>query len=98
MLNSKDNYGNIQCTQCGLVYYAKIKFNIEDLYTDTKCPVCGTKKGLYVGETIEDFYEFYNVNEDPRYYNYKQKLFTILNYIIENDKKEYDKNGKGKVT
>lgn len=71
MLNSKDNYGNIQCTQCGHVYYAKITSNIEDLYTDTKCPVCGTKKSLYVGETIEDFYEFYNVNEDPRYYNYK---------------------------
>ena len=72
MLNDKDNYGNVQCTQCGHVYQTKRKVNIEDLYVNTKCPLCGTKKGLYVGKTIEDYYEFYDVNKDSRYYNYKK--------------------------
>lgn len=65
--HSEDNY--VQCTQCGYIYQIKFKLNSEDIYTDSKCPVCCNKRALSIGkDLLLDKYELYDPYLDDRYY------------------------------
>lgn len=60
----------IQCSRCGHIYNTNQFLNEDDTYIDSICPKCGNSRGLFVGNNIIDMYELYDVNVDPRFYNY----------------------------
>lgn len=61
-----------QCEQCGKIYKTNVShLNDLDLYIYLYCEECKTQtKQLYCGENIEDKYLYYDLNSDPRYYEY----------------------------
>ena len=64
----------VQCQNCGYIHKVKGFFNIEDLYIQEKCPKCrGETTHLLCGSEEDDLYLTYNLNMDPRYYNYNTK-------------------------
>lgn len=60
----------IQCQTCGKIYLTPYEIEIDKLYIIADCPHCGMATGLNLGDKEEDVYEFYNINVDPRFYNY----------------------------
>ena len=65
----------LQCQNCGKLYKQKLQYNIEeDVYIQTHCPGCRDETThLICGEDENEIYSLYNLNTDPRYYNYKTK-------------------------
>lgn len=64
----------VQCQGCGYIHKIKGFFNIEDLYVQVKCPKCrGETTHLLCGNKEDDLYMTYNLNVDPKYYNYNTK-------------------------
>ena len=65
----------VQCQGCGRISKIDIDYDIEnDLYVKIDCPECRDKTThLLCGNKEEDLYLTYNLNIDPRYYNYKTK-------------------------
>lgn len=60
----------VQCSKCGEIHETQQFFLNDDTYVDDICPKCGNNRGLFVGNNISDMYELYDVNVDPRFYNY----------------------------
>lgn len=72
-MNNKHRY---QCQVCGNLQWSEIPFYIEDeLFTNLKCGHCKRETNhLYVGgDDGLDLYEMYNINVDPKYYQYNTK-------------------------
>ena len=71
-MNNKHRY---QCQVCGKLQWSEIPFYIEDeLFTNLKCGHCKRETNhLYVGDDGLDLYEMYNINVDPKYYQYNTK-------------------------
>lgn len=68
-MSEKSGSKYIQCTKCGHVYIIDEDLSlIDDMYVNTRCPRCKNKKGLNLGNDIDDYYELYNLNLDERYY------------------------------
>ena len=64
----------LQCQSCGKLHKQEIKNNIEDIYIELRCPGCKDKTThLICSEDESEIYYLYNLNADPRYYNYKTK-------------------------
>ena len=72
MLRSKDMIEYVQCSQCGRVYSAQQKHNVESLYVDEICPFCNARRGLYIGTDLNDFYALTDITLDSRYYEYSK--------------------------
>lgn len=65
-----------QCGHCGSIHSVDLNGCkiIDDLYTILYCPDCHIKtKHLLCGDKEEDIYITYNLNIDPRYYEYRTK-------------------------
>lgn len=64
-----------QCQQCGHIHRVRIRFDIEnDVYVTLECPRCrGSTEHLWCGRDEIEIYTMYNVNVDPRYYDYTIK-------------------------
>ena len=64
----------VQCQECGELHKQDIRHSIEDIYITLHCPRCrdGTTH-LICSEDESEIYSLYNVNADPRYYNYTAK-------------------------
>lgn len=60
----------VQCQNCGKVYKFPRIVARDKLYVQSYCPECGAETALNLGNKEEDIYELYNVNIDPRYYEY----------------------------
>lgn len=58
----------VQCQNCGRVFYIDKNVSVEELFVKAVCPQCGEQKALNCGNSIEDIYEFMNINLDIRYY------------------------------
>lgn len=70
-----DKKGYFQCQCCGSIHRDKLSFNIEDVYTQARCPRCrGETKHLWVGDQPEDWYLYYDPVCDPRYYQYDKTI------------------------
>lgn len=68
--------GYFQCRCCGSVNYIKTKDKPKEngIYIDLWCSKCkDVTQQLNCGEDLSDWYELYDLNNDPRYYNYKTK-------------------------
>lgn len=65
----------VQCQNCGKLHKKQIQYNIEeDFYIKAYCPGCrDDTTHLICSEDEGDIYHLYNLNTDPRYYNYKAK-------------------------
>jgi Zn finger protein HypA/HybF involved in hydrogenase expression len=64
----------LQCQCCGELHKKKVEYNIEDIYIQEECPRCRDETThLICGEDEWEIYHLYNLNTDPRYYNYKTK-------------------------
>ena len=65
----------VQCQSCGELHKQKIQYNIEDdFYIKVRCPGCRDETThLICSEDESEIYHLYNLNTDPRYYNYKTK-------------------------
>ena len=68
--NGKKECTYIQCQTCGEIYQIRHEVPIDKLYVMCECPICGSLKGLNLGNDKEDIYYYYNTNLDDRYYNY----------------------------
>ena len=62
-----DNKKYAQCTNCGLKQEVYIKTREDDIYVNMTCPRCGNKRFLLC---YDDYYKYYDVNLDERYYSY----------------------------
>jgi DNA-directed RNA polymerase subunit RPC12/RpoP len=65
-----------QCMNCGALYWIEDPPNIneDELYTKIRCKCCKQETNhLWVGERPEDLYIYYDLNKDPRFYNYNTK-------------------------
>ena len=63
-----------QCQSCGELHKRTIEYNIEDIYIKLNCPGCKDNTvHLICSEDENEIYHLYNLNADPRYYNYKTK-------------------------
>jgi formate dehydrogenase maturation protein FdhE len=67
--------GWMQCQNCGELHKMEIhSLSEDDLYITTHCPRCRDEtKHLWCGKDKEDVYMYYNLNADPRFYNYNTK-------------------------
>jgi hypothetical protein len=64
----------VQCESCGALHKESIQYNIEDIYIKLHCMGCRDETThLICSEDESEIYTLYNVNADPRYYNYKTK-------------------------
>ena len=64
----------VQCQYCGELYKKTIEYNIEDIYIKLDCPGCRDETThLICSEDENEIYALYNLNADPRYYDYKTK-------------------------
>jgi hypothetical protein len=65
----------VQCQECGRIHQVDIEYDIEnDLYVKINCPECRDETThLLCGDKVGDLYLTYNLNIDPRFYNYKTK-------------------------
>ena len=75
-LNVMNKGQQYQCQICGALQWSKESFDIEgDLFVKMKCKHCHeTTSHLWVGENETDVYEMYNVNADPRFYQYGKTI------------------------
>lgn len=64
-----------QCMNCGVLHWLEDPPKVDDeLYTKLKCKCCKrVTKHLWVGDKPEDLYIYYDLNKDPRFYNYNTK-------------------------
>lgn len=60
----------VQCQTCGRIFQIPYTVEIDKLYIEAECSNCGESTGLNLGDQEEEIYNFYNVNVDPRFYNY----------------------------
>lgn len=62
----------VQCQVCGNMHRVDAQCDIEnDLYVKIQCPKCReVTTHLLCGDREEDLYTTYNLNIDPRYYQY----------------------------
>lgn len=58
----------VQCQECGEIYQKEVMFPTNELYVKDKCPTCGYKTMLNLGENKEDIYLYMNPNVDYRYF------------------------------
>ena len=68
--------GYFQCRCCGSVNCIKMNDKPKEngIYIDLWCSKCtDVTQQLNCGEDLSDWYELYDLNNDPRYYNYKTK-------------------------
>ena len=65
----------VQCQGCGNIHQIDVEYDKEnDLYVKVNCPKCRDESThLLCGSKAEDLYLTYNLNIDPRYYDYKTK-------------------------
>ena len=65
----------VQCQVCGKLHKQETFYNIEDeIYIKVLCPGCrDDTMHLVLSEDESEIYSLYNVNIDPRYYNYTTK-------------------------
>ena len=65
----------LQCQCCGRLSKQEIQYNIEDdFYIKVQCLGCRDETmHLICSEDESEIYHLYNLNADPRYYNYKTK-------------------------
>jgi ribosomal protein L33 len=64
----------VQCQECGELHKKEIKYNIEDIYIKAYCSRCKDKTThLVCSEDESEIYFYYNLNTDPRYYDYTTK-------------------------
>lgn len=65
----------VQCQNCGKLHKKTIQYNIEeDLYIKVHCSGCRDDiTHLICSEDESEIYYLYNLNADPRYYDYKTK-------------------------
>lgn len=65
----------VQCQNCGKIHQVDVQYDIEnDLYVKIKCPQCREETThLLCGDKKEDLYMTYNLNIDPRFYEYDTK-------------------------
>lgn len=69
-MNTKQK-SRFQCMNCGTLHWIKDPPNIDDdeLYTKIRCRHCQQMANhLWVGDTPEDTYIYYDVIKDNRYY------------------------------
>lgn len=61
-----------QCTKCGAVHYIEYLCNIDsDLYYEIFCEKCEEETlQLWCGDNLDDKYIYWDINNDPRYYEY----------------------------
>ena len=60
-----------QCMNCGHLHWIEDppEINDDELYTETKCKKCQRiTNHLWVGDTPEDLYLYYDVTLDSKYY------------------------------
>lgn len=65
-----------QCMNCGSLYWIEDPPDIDEdeLYIKMKCKHCGKETNhLWVGNDPADLYLYYDVNADPKYYEYNTK-------------------------
>lgn len=65
-----------QCMHCGALHWIEDPPDIDEdeLYIKMKCKHCGKETNhLWVGTEAGDEYLYYDVNADPRYYEYNTK-------------------------
>lgn len=66
--------GWFQCQTCGFLHRAEAIFELEELFIEMPCSCCKEDTShLWVGEENSEIYQYYNINIDPRYYNYKKQ-------------------------
>ena len=65
----------VQCQFCGTLHKQEVCYNIEDeIYIKVLCPGCrDDTTHLVCSDDESEIYSLYNVNIDPRYYNYTTK-------------------------
>ena len=65
----------VQCQSCGKLHKETIQYNIEDdFYIKVHCLGCrDDTTHLICSEDESEIYDLYNLNVDPRYYNYTTK-------------------------
>ena len=64
----------VQCQFCGKLHKETIQYNIEDIYIKLHCSGCRDDTvHLICGQEESEIYHLYNLNADPRYYNYTTK-------------------------
>ena len=64
----------VQCQECGRIHQVNIWFDTDDLLVKLECSRCrGETTHLLCGNKEEDLYATYNLNIDPRYYQYSTK-------------------------
>lgn len=60
-----------QCCDCGAIHYIECPYNEEDMYNTFWCEECEEEsKHLWIGNSIEDRYLYYNPNLDERFFIY----------------------------
>ena len=64
----KKNIIWVQCQDCGEIYQVQRMFPTNELFVVAKCPACGSKTGLNLGDKEEDIYLYMNPNVDYRYF------------------------------
>lgn len=63
-----------QCQHCGHLKKVKVQLSDDSLYIEEWCPKCRDETPhIWCGEQETDIYFYYNLNADPRYYNYNTK-------------------------
>lgn len=63
--------GYYQCCSCGTVHYIKYPYKANDLYSTLWCNECEDEENhLWVGDTMDDIYIYYDVTKDERYFIY----------------------------
>lgn len=68
--NGRKKRTYVQCQTCGKIFQVPYAIEIDKMYIDAECSSCGKSTGLNLGDKEEEIYNFYNVNVDPRHYNY----------------------------
>lgn len=73
---SKERIAQYQCMHCGDLHWIENPPDIyeDKLYIQLRCNCCKhTTDHLWVGNDSSDLYLYYDVNVDPRYYEYNTK-------------------------
>ena len=67
----KKQKAHFQCMHCGHLHWIEDppKIDEDELYIEMRCKKCKCiTNHLWVGETPEDLYQYYDVTKDSRYY------------------------------
>lgn len=60
-----------QCTKCGAVHYIDHPYKKDTLYNAFWCEECEEETlQLWCGDNLDDKYIYWDINNDPRYYEY----------------------------